>query len=281
MTWLFFAIAVGMVTLATLALVLPFRKPATFNTGDQADNLAILRDQLQQLTIDFSNGRIDHDQLELAQNDIAKRVLLEEQAIAADLPSPATKKIKLLIPVLLISIGLPVLAVSLYLIVGSPFAIDAPQRTTQNTPSQQDIEGMVARLAEKLQADPNNAQGWQMLARSYLALQRLPEAVQAYSKAVALAPNDAQLLIDYADLLAFQNRSTKGEPMQLIQKALVLDPKNLKVLALAGTAYFELGDYAKAEKYWQQAYTLAPAESDFAKGMAENITAAKNAAAKK
>ena len=120
-----------------------------------------------------------------------------------------------------------------------------------------------------------------MLARSYLALQRLPEAVQAYSKAVALAPNDAQLLIDYADLLAFQNRSTKGEPMQLIQKALVLDPKNLKVLALAGTAYFELGDYAKAEKYWQQAYTLAPAESDFAKGMAENITAAKNAAAKK
>ena len=281
MTWLFFAIAVGMVTLATLALVLPFRKPATFNTGDQADNLAILRDQLQQLTIDFSNGRIDHDQLELAKNDIAKRVLLEEQAIAADLPSPATKKIKLLIPVLLISIGLPVLAVSLYLIVGSPFAIDAPQRTTQNTPSQQDIEAMVARLAEKLQADPNNAQGWQMLARSYLALQRLPEAVQAYCKAVALAPNDAQLLIDYADLLAFQNRSTKGEPMQLIQKALVLDPKNLKVLALAGTAYFEMGDYAKAEKYWQQAYTLAPAESDFAKGMAENITAAKNAAAKK
>jgi len=281
MTWLFFAIAVGMVTLATLALVLPFRKSVTFNTGDQADNLAILRDQLQQLTIDFSNGRIDHDQLELAKNDIAKRVLLEEQAIAADLPSPATKKIKRLIPVLLISIGLPVLTISLYFIVGSPFAIDAPQRTTQNTPSQQDIEAMVARLAEKLQADPNNAQGWQMLARSYLALQRLPEAVQAYSKAVALAPNDAQLLIDYADLLAFQNRSTKGEPMQLIQKALVLDPKNLKVLALAGTAYFELGDYAKAEKYWQQAYTLAPAESDFAKGMAENITAAKNAAAKK
>ena len=281
MTWLFFAIALGMVTLATLALVLPLRKPVTFNTGDQADNLAILRDQLQQLTIDFNSGRIDHDQLELAQNDIAKRVLLEEQAIAADLPSPVTKKIKLLIPVLLISIGLPVLAVSLYLIVGSPFAIDAPQRTTQNSPSQQDIESMVERLANKLQADPNNAQGWQMLARSYLALQRLPEAVQAYGKAVALAPNDAQLLIDYADLLAFQNRSTKGEPMKLIQKALVLDPKNLKVLALAGTAYFELGDYAEAEKYWQQAYTLAPAESDFAKGMAENITAAKNAAAKK
>ena len=233
------------------------------------------------MTIDFSNGRIDRDQLELAQTDIAKRVLLEERAIAADLPSPATKKIKMLIPVLLISIGLPILALSLYLIVGSPFAIDAPQRTTQNIPSQQDIEGMVERLAEKLKSEPNNAQGWQMLARSYLALQRLPEAVQAYSKAVALAPNDAQLLIDYADLLAFQNRSTKGEPLQLIQKALVLDPKNLKVLALAGTAYFEVGDFAKAEKYWQQAYALAPPESDFAKGMAENITAAKNAAAKK
>ena len=281
MTWLFFAIALAMVALATLMLVLPFRKQASFNVGDQADNLAILREQLQQLTLDFANGRLDQDQLALAQGDITKRVLQEEQAIAADLPSPTSTKTKPYLPILIISITLPILAFSLYLLVGSPFAINAPQRTTQNIPSQQDIEGMVERLAEKLKAEPNNAQGWQMLARSYLALQRLPEAVQAYKKAVALAPNDVQLLIDYADLLAFQNRSTKGEPMQLIQKALVLDPKNLKVLALAGTAYFELGDFAKAEKYWQQAYALAPAESDFAKGMAENITAAKNAAAKK
>jgi cytochrome c-type biogenesis protein CcmH len=281
MTWLFFAIALAMVALATLMLVLPFRKQASFNVGDQADNLAILREQLQQLTLDFANGRLDQDQLALAQGDITKRVLQEEQAIAADLPSPTSTKTKPYLPILIISITLPILAFSLYLLVGSPFAINAPQRTTQNIPSQQDIEGMVERLAEKLKAEPNNAQGWQMLARSYLALQRLPEAVQAYKKAVALAPNDVQLLIDYADLLAFQNRSTKGEPMQLIQKALVLDPKNLKVLAFAGTAYFELGDFAKAEKYWQQAFTLAPAESDFAKGISENITAAKNAAAKK
>ena len=53
MTWLFFAIALAMVALATLMLVLPFRKQASFNVGDQSDNLAILREQLQQLTLDF------------------------------------------------------------------------------------------------------------------------------------------------------------------------------------------------------------------------------------
>ena len=114
MTWLFFAIALAMVALATLMLVLPFRKQASFNVGDQADNLAILREQLQQLTLDFANGRLDQDQLALAQGDITKRVLQEEQAIAADLPSPTSTKTKPYLPILIISITLPILAFLLH-----------------------------------------------------------------------------------------------------------------------------------------------------------------------
>jgi cytochrome c-type biogenesis protein CcmH len=147
--------------------------------------------------------------------------------------------------------------------------------------SQQDIEGMVKRLEDKLKAEPNNPEGWQMLARSYANLQRLPEATQAYAKALSLSPDDPLLMIDYADLLAYQNQSVMGEPMRLIEKALVLLPDNLKVLALAGTAYFETKDYAKAEKLWGRARALAPPESEFAKSMAENIEAAREAAAKK
>jgi len=160
--------------------------------------------------------------------------------------------------------------------VGSPLALYLPE-ANQGQPqlSQKDIEGMVERLAEKLQKDPNNAEGWQMLGRSYAALQKMPEALDAYKKALALNPNSAKLMVDYADLLAFQNKSIRGEPMRLIQKALQIEPNNLKALALAGTAYFELGDFKKAEEYWTKAKNLVPADSEFARGMTENIAAAK------
>ena len=71
-----------------------------------------------------------------------------------------------------------------------------------------------------------------MLGRSYAALQRMPEALAAYKKALALNPNNASLLVDYADLLAFENKSIKGEPIRLVQKALQIDPNNLSHLVL-------------------------------------------------
>ena len=86
-------------------------------------------------------------------------------------------------------------------------------------------------------------------------------------------------MVDYADLLAFQNKSIRGEPMRLIQKALQLEPNNLKALALGGTASFELGDFRKAEDYWTKAKNLVPADSEFARGMTENIASAKAEAA--
>jgi cytochrome c-type biogenesis protein CcmH len=60
-----------------------------------------------------------------------------------------------------------------------------------------------------------------------------------------------------------------------VQKALQIDPNNLKGLALAGTASFETGDYKKAEEYWSKAKGLVPADSEFARGMDENIAAAR------
>ena len=77
---------------------------------------------------------------------------------------------------------------------GSPLALYLPE-ANQGQPqlTQQDIEGMVERLAQRLEKDPNNAEGWQMLGRSYAALQRMPEALAAYKKALVLNPNNAPL----------------------------------------------------------------------------------------
>ena len=278
---LFILIAVLMTVVAVLLIVIPFRKnrinPEKISL-EQDENIAILRNQLRQFELDCQEGRISQEQLQESRLDIEKRLLQEERAIAADqlvLNGEQHQRNKKWSTIFIAS-TLPIGAIVLYLFVGSPLALYLPE-ANQGQPqlTQQDIEGMVERLAQRLEKDPNNAEGWQMLGRSYAALQRMPEALAAYKKALALNPNNAPLLVDYADLLAFENKSIKGEPIRLVQKALQIDPNNLKGLALAGTASFETGDYKKAEEYWSKAKGLVPADSEFARGMDENIAAAR------
>jgi cytochrome c-type biogenesis protein CcmH len=278
---LFILIAVFMTVVAVLLIVIPFRKnkinPEKISL-EQDENIAILRNQLRQFELDCQEGRISQEQLQESRLDIEKRLLQEERAISADqlvLNGEQHQRNKKWSTIFIAS-TLPIGAIVLYLFVGSPLALYLPE-ANQGQPqlTQQDIEGMVERLAQRLEKDPNNAEGWQMLGRSYAALQRMPEALAAYKKALALNPNNAPLLVDYADLLAFENKSIKGEPIRLVQKALQIDPNNLKGLALAGTASFETGDYKKAEEYWSKAKGLVPADSEFARGMDENIAAAR------
>jgi cytochrome c-type biogenesis protein CcmH len=166
-----------------------------------------------------------------------------------------------------------------YLMVGNPFVIETFKAPPQQMMTQQDIERMVQRLEDRLKETPNDLEGWKMLARSYSNLERLPDATTALGKALALDPNDPIVMVDYADLLAYQNQSAKGEPLKLVLKALTILPDNIKGLALAGTAYYEARDFAQAQRYWARALALAEPGSPLANAMSDNIAAAKAAAA--
>jgi cytochrome c-type biogenesis protein CcmH len=117
-----------------------------------------------------------------------------------------------------------------------------------------------------------------MLARSYAVLQRFPEASKAFARARELAPENPQLMADHADVLAMlQGQRVAGEPAQLAQRALTIDPDNLKALALAGSAAFEDKDYTGALKHWTRASRLAEPGSPFAQGLAGSIAQARAA----
>jgi len=134
------------------------------------------------------------------------------------------------------------------------------------------IEGMISTLAEKLKAEPNNADGWLMLGRSYAALQRYPEAIPAFRKVMDLQPKNGQAMADLADAIAMtQQRSFKGEPTKLIAAALKADPDNLKALALAGTLAYENKDLPGAIKQWEHAVKVGPADNDLVRQLQENI----------
>ena len=130
------------------------------------------------------------------------------------------------------------------------------------TPAQ--VAEMVDRLAQRLKDKPDDAAGWALLARAYSAMGRFAEAVPAYDKVLALQGENADLLADSADALAGLNQG-KLNPQALarIERALVLDPDNVKALALAGSAAFDAQDYPSAVRQWQRVESALPADSAF------------------
>lgn len=148
----------------------------------------------------------------------------------------------------------------------------APMQARAQAP---DVQAMVEGLAARLQREPENGPGWQMLAKSYAALGRFADAAGAYGKAVALLPTDAGLLADYADVLAMtQSGSFLGEPERLIQRALEIDPRHPKALALAGTDAFKRNDFKEALRYWNKALESVPADSELAISVRSGIATA-------
>lgn len=160
-----------------------------------------------------------------------------------------------------LALALPILALSIYLKVGDLHASE-PNAITAAAPgmSQQSIEANVAALAKRLEQNPSDAEGWTMLGRSYLSLEKYSDAANACAKAAALKPNDADVLGDYAFALAMTNgRQLQGQPLELIKKALQLDPKNPKALNLAGSAEYQAKNFKQAIAYWQQELEATPA----------------------
>lgn len=141
------------------------------------------------------------------------------------------------------------------------------------------MSAMADRLAARLKEQPQNADGWAMLGRSYSVLGRHPEALQAYERAVALRKDDPELLADYADALALRNNSRlAGEPMKWVKRALKIDPHNIKALSLAGTHAFDRKDYAGAVKYWQQVVEFGTADHPLVQQVGPSLARARDMA---
>ena len=166
---------------------------------------------------------------------------------------------------------------------GSPVAGGESSGTAQGDGAHalnaEQVAAMIAQLAERLKSRPDDAEGWQMLARSNVVIGKHAQAIEAFKEAARLRPDDANLLADYADALAMtNNRSLDGEPGQLIERALKLEPNNPKALALAGTAAFDRRDYKAAVRHWEKLVRVEPADGPFAQQVQGSIAEARQLA---
>ena len=280
---LFWVYAALLTAVALAILVIPLVRARTRSgaaPSRAASNLTVFRDQTAELDADLAAGTIGREQWEAARGDL-QRGLLEGSAdgatIIAAVPVAHSK-----VTAIAVALALPLISVSLYLGLGSPQGLDPSKAraAAQGAPhelTQAQIESMVARLAQRLESNPDDAEGWVMLARTYGALGRFDQAAGAYAKAEAGLPQNAQLLADYADSLAMaQGQSLQGKPEALIKRALKADGNNLKALALAGSAEFEKQDFAKAVEYWKRILPLLPADSEMGNSVRASIKEAED-----
>jgi cytochrome c-type biogenesis protein CcmH len=277
-----FWISAALLLVLALVLLLPALLRSKIDSEKPTDaaaqaNLSVLRSQLTQLDADFAAGSINADQLALAKSEIERRAL-EEESVPEAAVAPARSKRT----AWALGLTIPLLAIGIYGFLGNIEALDPVnlQAKADAEPTPEQIEAMVSAFAARLEAVPANQtpdpKAWEMLARSYAAMQKFPEANKAYQRAVELNPGNAQMLADHADVVAMlQGQSMLGEPTKLFERALVLDPNNLKALALAGSAAFEKKEFAKAVQFWSKAQGLAPPGSDFAKGLASSVEEAR------
>ena len=280
---LFWIIAAALLLLAMALVARPLWRRPVHSAGAELArsaseaNIALLRAQLQQLDQELAQGQLSPEQHRSARAEIERRVLDEEGVASA--PAHAGSPRATLV---LLLCGVPLLALGLYLHFGTPQAMSPEVAQAQGAPSPQQVEEMVARLAERMEKQPPgnvaDTEGWVMLGRSYAVLQRYDEASRAFARALQLMPDNAQILVDQADVTAMQQGGRlEGEPMKLIERALLSDPANPKALALAGTAAFERRDFNAAIGYWSRARANAPADSEFARALDTSLADARAA----
>ena len=280
---LFWLLSALLAALAVMFVVVPLlRQREGGRASHRATNLAIHRDQLAEMDADLRAGTLSSDQYHKARRELEARLLEDVDAAAAEAPAaPQRGRAAAIVA----GIAVPLIALGVYLAVGAPGAVVAPAAPpagAEHGITAEQVAAMVETLAARLRAEPGNAQGWAMLGRSYAALGRFHQAVSAYAKAAELLPNDAQLFADYADTLAMaQGESLDGEPEKLVARALDLDPKNLKALALAGTVAFNRGNYAEAARLWERMLAGVAPDSDNARSIRSNIEEARSRASQK
>lgn len=272
------------------------------------NDLSALRRQLRHLKELFDDGALGDDAYRQGRDTLERRivdaVMSGASEVAPTVPPAADPQSAAVAPparqrspglAAAVVGGVVVLAAAGYWWTGSPQMASAPwpsvatgsavgegasQTAGAAAPhalGNEQVLAMVDKLSQRLKETPSDAEGWAMLARSYAVIGRHADALPAYEKAVALRPDDASLLADHADAMAVANkRELTGEPLAMVNRALKIDPDNLKALSLAGTAAFNRKDYAGAVKYWEHIAAVAPAGSSYLPQVEANLAEARD-----
>jgi cytochrome c-type biogenesis protein CcmH len=166
--------------------------------------------------------------------------------------------------------GLALATFLLYRLVGAPAALDPAVRAAPTT-----LDGAIAALEARLQADPSQTEGWRLLGQAQAAAKRPAKAADAFAHAAALAPDDADVLVEAAEAraLAAPEHRCDAQCIDWLDRALQLQPTPQRARWFSGIAKRQSGDAAGAAATWEP--LLAQVDASAARALREQIDAAR------
>ncbi len=252
-----FWLCAGLLLLTALAfLLIPVLRgrKAQAEEDRTALNVTLYQERLQELQAQHAAGALNDQQLASGRDEAARELLADTEGALA---KPTQRTLGGKIP-LIAALLMPLLGYGLYQHWG---AIDDVERTQTFAAQPKTIEEMTARLEAAVKSNPESAESWYFLGRTYMAQERAADAAVAFERAVDVAGREPELLGQWAQALYFaSDKQWTAQLQALTDEALKGDPAEVTSLGLLGIAAYESGQFQKAIGHWQQLVAVLPAE---------------------
>jgi len=232
--WIAMAVLAAAVSLSVLVPLYRGRARAP-RMADQ--EVSVYRDQLLELDRDLERGVVAPGEVEAARTEIARR-LIRAEGDRQTVPALSTAELPRRVAAMGAIIAMPVLAIGLYVALGSPEMPDAPLAARlAEPPEQQDMAVLLARVEQHLADNPDDVRGWQVVAPVYLRLGQMDAAVVAFGNIARLSGSNVLTEGDLGEAIVRANGgAVTGEARAAFERAAADDPKDIRArfyLALA------------------------------------------------
>jgi cytochrome c-type biogenesis protein CcmH len=268
----FWILLILMLLLAIGLLVYPLLKARQYSPlAYKESNLKINEEKIRELDLDLAEGRIDQNYYRAAREELDRELLIDIPAESKETASlhyaNAARRHPAL--ALVISIFVPMLALLLYLDLGMHNASDESfSNVQQKQEGQPSIDELTRRLEAKIEKEGGTVEEWAMLARSHKYLGDNEQAANAFAVALEQDPENAQLLLERAEVLALSNdRVFSDEARSLVLKAYSIQPENPNSLWFIGVAEFQQGNYRQAIEHLTKLLPMAGGDENVKKSI--------------
>lgn len=250
-----FWLAAGLLALVAMAfLLIPLLRGRRAQAEEDrtALNVALYQERLAELDAQHAAGTLDDAQLQAGRAEAARELLADTEG-EGERRSRLGRAAPLLAAVLL-----PLLGLGLYLHWGASEKLALSRELAEPPHS---MAEMTERLEKAVQAQPDSAEGWYFLGRTYMTQERFEDAAKAFERAANLSGRQSEVLGQWAQALYFANgKKMAGTAQALADEALKQNPEEVTTLGLMGIAAFEDQRYADAVDYWQRLVAALPAD---------------------
>ena len=283
------ALVIAMAVLAAgvgLALAGPLLRRNAVPAARAEYDLTVFRDQLQEIERDAAQGLLDAEAAEAARLEVQRRMLAADTELQTGTGAPGSGGPRRLTAIL-IGAGVPLAAAALYIMLGSPDQPDQPfaardlpteqvaAQTTARPEPNPEMTAMVGRLAERLTENPDDIEGWLLLGRSYISMERFADALNTFAHARKIADGRVDVDIAYAEALILTGQMKVTDDAAAIFRAVrdkaPFDPKARYYLGLKKA---QAGDVNGALQDWADLVAISPEEAPWVPVVRQQIARA-------